>query len=63
MNCFMCDMEIKYPARIENATISAHEKCLNNDIIEAVKKTLNGYLYRRNGDLVQGYFHKQHEKL
>jgi hypothetical protein len=61
MNCIVCNTELKSTARIEDATISVHEGCLNNGIIEAVKEVLKGYLYHKNGNLVRGYFHKQHK--
>jgi hypothetical protein len=63
MKCAVCDMRLKSPAKVEDTPVRIHKKCLNNDLIESIKHIFIGYLYRRNGDLVKGYFHKQHEKL
>jgi hypothetical protein len=55
-------MRLKSPAKVEDTPVRIHKKCLNNDLLQAIKELFTGYIYRRNGDLVQGYFHKPHKK-
>ena len=63
MNCAVCNMELKTPARVNEILVCIHKKCLTKDLFEATKGLFRGYLYRKNGDTYKGYFHKQHEKL
>jgi len=62
MKCAVCDMELKSPAKVEDTPVRIHKKCLTKDLFRAIKELFNGYIYRRNGDLVKGYFHKPHKK-
>ena len=63
MKCAVCNMRLKTLAKVEDTPVRVHKKCLTSDLLQTIKELFSGYLYRKNSDLVKGYFHKQHEKL
>ena len=63
MNCIVCGNKLGEPGSIDDIKIKIHEDCLTEDMKIAFCEAVTPFIYNKDGKLMKGYFHKQHEEI
>lgn len=64
MNCIVCgaklgDNSYEYLGR----NLRLHTECVTNDVKKQIEDIYRPFLYKKEGKLMKGFFHKPHEEL
>ncbi len=62
MECAVCGKELDKLAKSNGIKVRIHEHCLTKELEVQISDVLSPYYYRKDGKLMKGYFHKQHEE-
>ena len=63
MKCAVCNCDLKEKSKIDDVTVQVHNDCITPSLLQEIKDTLIGFLYKKNGKLIRGFYHTPHEQL
>lgn len=63
MRCIVCGDELESPASRDGIKIKIHEDCLTEDLEMAFYGAVSPFLYKKDGKLMKGHIHKEHEEV
>ena len=63
MKCAVCKCDLKEKEKVDDVPVKIHRECITPSLLRDIKDTLLGFLYKKNGKLMRGFYHKPHEKL
>jgi hypothetical protein len=64
MECAVCGKELDEPAKRNGIKVRIHEHCITEGLEIKISEALSPFFYKRkDGKLMKGYFHKQHEEV
>lgn len=63
MECAVCGKRLNKAAKKNGIKVRIHEDCITEDLNIAINDVLSPFFYKKDGKMMNGYFHKQHEEI